>query len=272
MMVFLILCIFPCFGVCYNFSSRKRDYYICSQEAGEGFMKRFLFFIATVIATVPLLSLSPYPAVHGILLYDSDVNVKHTAPYNILKTMVIVPETDFSHEEAKKIIDTLAHVDPSLLQKAADKHIYVQLFNGKLTDEPSVRHLHGKTPRGYLSSSTTWDDIPGLGGSHLVLVKIGHSEKGKGHGSINLELHEFAHSVDYIVFNHVHETPAFLSIWKEEATKLFPHQYYFLAYPEEYFAESFAYYYYNENTRKHLQSTAPRTYQFIHDLEQRARQ
>jgi Pro-Pro endopeptidase len=235
-------------------------------------MKRFLFLIATVIAVVPLLSLSPYPAAHGVLLDDSDITVKHTAPYRILKTMVIVPETDYPREEAKKIIDTLAHVDSSLLQKAADHHIYVQLLNGKITDEPSARHLRGKTPRGYLSSSTTWDDIPGLGGSHLVLVKIGHSEKGQGHGSVNLELHEFAHSLDYIVFHHIHETPAFRAIWKEEAANLFPQHYYFLTYPEEYFAEAFAYYYYNRDTRKHLQSNAPKTYQFIRDLKQRARQ
>ncbi|WP_232509689.1 hypothetical protein [Parageobacillus thermoglucosidasius] len=65
-------------------------------------MKRFLFLIATVIAVVPLLSLSPYPAAHGVLLDDSDITVKHTAPYRILKTMVIVPETDYPREEAKK--------------------------------------------------------------------------------------------------------------------------------------------------------------------------
>lgn len=235
-------------------------------------MKRFLFLIAMVIAIVPLLSLSPYPAAHGVLLDDSDITVKNTAPYRILKTMVIVPETDYSREEAKKMIDTLAHVDLPLLQKAADHHIYVQLLNGKLTDEPSARHLRGKIPRGYLSSSTTWDDVPGLGGSHLVLVQIGHSKKGQGHGSVNLELHEFAHSLDYIVFHHIHEMPAFRAIWQDEAADLFPYHYYFLTYPEEYFAEAFAYYYYNENTRQHLQSAAPKTYQFIRGLEQRARQ
>jgi hypothetical protein len=234
-------------------------------------MKRVLFWSMAVLAIVPLLSFSPYPAAHGVLLDDSNMDIQHAMPYDILRKMIIVPETNFSHKEAKKIIDTLARIDPSILQKAADHHVYIQLLDGKITDEPSAKHLRGKTPRGYLSSSATWDDVPGLGGSHLVLVKIGHSEKGEGHGSVNLELHEFAQSIDYIVFDHIHETAAFHSIWQEEAAKLFPHHYYFLTYPEEYFAESFAYYYYNENTRKHLQSTAPKTYQFIQDLEQRAR-
>jgi Pro-Pro endopeptidase len=256
--------------VCYNLIEKEIFIFVV-KEAGERIMKRILFWIMTMLAIVPLLSLSPYPAAHGILLVDSNIDIKHTMPHDILRKMIIVPETNFSHHEAKKMIDTLAHIDPSILQKAADHHIYIQLLTGKITDEPSARHLHGKTPRGYLSSSTTWDDVPGLGGSHLVLVKIGHSEKGKGHGSVNLELHEFAHSIDYIVFDHIHETAAFRSIWQEEAAKLFPHHYYFLTYPEEYFAESFAYYYYSDETRKHLQIAAPKTYQFIRYLAERAR-
>ena len=49
-------------------------------------------------------------------------------------------------------------------------------------------------------NDATWDDVPGMGGSHTVFVKIGASDKGNGHGSVNLELHELAHSVDHIVY------------------------------------------------------------------------
>ncbi len=71
-----------------------------------------------MLAIVPLLSLSPYPAAHGVLLDDSNMGIKHTMPYDILRKMVIVPETNFSHKEAKTMIDTLAHIDPSILQKS----------------------------------------------------------------------------------------------------------------------------------------------------------
>ena len=53
-------------------------------------------------------------------------------------------------------------------------------------------------------------------GSHTVLVKIGASDKGKGHGSVNLELHELAHSVDQIVYGGIRDDDKFLSIWRKE--------------------------------------------------------
>ena len=76
----------------------------------------------------------------------------------------------------------------------------IKLFTGKLTDNPTASHLSGMIPRGYVNN-TTWDDVPGLGGSKTVLVKIGASHKGNGHSSVNLELHELAHSIDNYVFN-----------------------------------------------------------------------
>ncbi|WP_420535002.1 anthrax toxin lethal factor-related metalloendopeptidase, partial [Bacillus mycoides] len=47
----------------------------------------------------------------------------------------------------------------------------------------------------------TWDDVPGVGsdiGGKPVMARIGFSERGKGHGSINLELHEIAHAIDRV--------------------------------------------------------------------------
>ncbi|WP_027409775.1 anthrax toxin lethal factor-related metalloendopeptidase [Anoxybacteroides tepidamans] len=233
-------------------------------------MKRFISLITLVIAVIPLLSFAPYPNTHGVLLRASSLSVTDVPSHSILQDIVILPDQPFDHSEAKKMIERLAHIDPPLLKQIAHKQIYIKLFTGKLTDEPSVRYLRGQTPRGYMPLAT-WDDVPGIGGSHLVLAKIGYSDKGKGHGSINLELHELAHSVDYIVFGHVHAKPAFLAIWHKEAAQLFPHQYYFLNYPEEYFAESFAYYYYNDETRAHLKDAAPKTYEFIQQLTKRTR-
>ncbi|ANB61896.1 anthrax toxin lethal factor-related metalloendopeptidase [Anoxybacteroides amylolyticum] len=233
-------------------------------------MKRWLICIAFVVAIVPLLSFSPYPNTHGVLLEASSLSLGNIRSKQTLQKIVIVPDTPFDHAKAEKMIRTLAHIDPVLLKKVAQQQIYIKLFTGKLTDEPSVRYLRGKTPRGY--TVTTWDDVPGIGGSHLVLVKIGHSEKGKGHGSVNLELHELAHSIDYIVFDHIHATSPFLAIWREEAKQLFPHNYYFLDYPEEYFAEAFAYYYDTDETRAYLKEKAPKTYEFIQRLTKRTQE
>jgi Pro-Pro endopeptidase len=233
-------------------------------------MRRVIFIIVLVLFTVPLLSFSPYPSVQGIFLkdYPGLLNA-HLSPQKLqaLEKMVVLPNEPFNESEAKKMIMTLGNIDENILKKIANKGIYVKLFNGKLTDEPTARYLRRKTPRGYTFPWITWDDVPGLGGNRIVLVKIGHSESGKGHGSINLELHEVAHSVDRIVFDGIRSKPRFLEIWRKEASNLFPGNLYFINYPEEYFAESFAMYYYSEETRQHLKEAAPLTYQYIKKLE-----
>ncbi|KPC99250.1 hypothetical protein LR69_02519 [Geobacillus sp. BCO2] len=233
-------------------------------------MKRLFTSLLAALFAIPLLSFSPYPAAHGVLLEESSLGLRGVPSHDVLGRIIIVPETEFSASEANEMIRTLARIDRTILEQAADHHIYIQLLTGPITDEPTARHLRGKTPRGYMPGSKTWDEVPGIGGSHLVLVRLGHSEKGKGHGSVNLELHEFAHSLDYIVFDRIHETHEFQAIWQEEAPRLFPGESYFLTYPEEYFAESFAYYYASGKTRQTLRAAAPRTYALIRGLAERA--
>ncbi|HZG70399.1 MAG TPA: hypothetical protein VEY51_02600 [Chondromyces sp.] len=180
--------------------------------------------------------------------------------------MVILPSGEYSIREAASMISNLDHVPSSLLEKAADIGIKVILFNGELTSQPALAHLKGKVPRGYINKETTWDDVPGAGGTKNVYAKIGHSDKGQGHGSINLELHELAHSLDRYVYTDPYQNLAFTAIWKEEANKLFPGQPYFLDYQEEYFAETFAMMYLNENTRSILRQRAPKTYKYFASL------
>lgn len=138
------------------------------------------------------------------------------------------------------------------------------MFTGSLTDLPSLRHLRGVIPRGY--RETTWDDVPGSGGGRIVYIKIGASEKGQGHSSVNLELHELGHSVDRIIFG-IRRDPDFLSLWKREREKLFPGNAYFCQYPEEYFAETFAMYHYSKETRLRIERMAPRTAKYIEKLQ-----
>jgi hypothetical protein len=232
----------------------------------EIFIMRYINLLLSILLVIPLSSFShPFP-LQGILLEDSKLYSFFPSDAPIQK-IIVLPEQKFNQTEALKIIQTIEHIHPSILHKIAAKRIYVKLFTGKITDERTAAHLHGKHPRGYSFADFTWDDVPGMGGTHIVLVKIGHSEHGKGHGSINLELHELAHSVDHIVFNGIRSEPRFLAIWRKEAPELFPGNAYFLNYPEEYFAESFAMYYYSEETRQQLKKTAPLTYQYIKNLE-----
>src|SRR5699024_7525592 len=79
-------------------------------------------------------------------------------------------------------------------------------------------------------------------------------------------LHEIAHVIDKYVFDHVSEnSEEFLNIHKEEAP-LFLNDDYHVTYSEEYFAQSFGYYFKNDETKRELQEKAPKTYEFIHNL------
>ncbi|MHC0035711.1 anthrax toxin lethal factor-related metalloendopeptidase [Pseudoneobacillus sp. C159] len=230
-------------------------------------MKKLPIFFSVLI-----LSLSIYRISHAtndsrrLSDFSKDTILQKTLeeiPANVLENIITFPKATFDQLEAAKIVNHISLLSPKLLGKMNQKRIIVKLFVGKLTDNPTASHLKGVIPRGY-QSNTTWDDVPGIGGGKTVLVKIGSSEKGKGHGSINLELHELAHSIDHIILNDLRNNHTFLMIWEQEKASLFPNQSYFLNYPEEYFAETFAMYYYSDETRQTLYQFAPLTYDFIY--------
>lgn len=199
----------------------------------------------------------------GILLADSDLYpILQLHSDNLLKEIIVLPKTSYNHYEAIEIILRLDQLPKSILQKTAHQQIKIILFNGKLTDHDSVSHLQGKVPRGY-TNQVVWDDVPGIGGTELVYVKLGSSEKGKGHGSINLEYHELAHSLLNLVYNDTRVSDEINDLWSLEAEAIFPGNPYFLNYKEEYFAECFAYYFFSPETRRILQEKAPKTYAFF---------
>lgn len=182
-----------------------------------------------------------------------------------LGQIIILPNTGFNQKEAAKIISRIDKLPPTLITKIHRRGIVVKLFSGRLTDNRTASHLKGVIPRGY-ANQTTWDDVPGLGGGKTVLVKIGASDKGNGHGSVNLELHELAHSIDRHIYHDIRFHSTFIKIWNEEKDKLFPGKSYFLNYQEEYFAECFAYFYMGGKYQEELKRKAPLTYEFIKKL------
>ncbi|MEK3886103.1 anthrax toxin lethal factor-related metalloendopeptidase [Bacillus sp. FSL K6-3431] len=205
------------------------------------------------------------PTYNGLLLKNSNVykNIELQS-IDILKDIVVVPESPFNETEAMMVLKRLDILPISILQNMKKKRIKVILFTGELTDNPSAAHLKGVAPRGY-PSGIVWNDLPGVGGSKLILVKIGHSEQGKGHGSVNLEYHEIAHTIYHYTQNDSNKTD-FTLAWEQEANILFPGQSYFLNYKEEYFAESFALFFLSDVTRMKLKEFAPVTYGLFSQL------
>ncbi|MFJ5757664.1 toxin [Neobacillus sp. NPDC093182] len=221
----------------------------------------FLSMITTSQASFDSIQLGDYPRNSELYqLINNEINLEQ------LNEMILLPKSLFNEKAAASIITRISNLPEALLEKINDQDITLKLFTGKLTDNQTARYLTGQIPRGY-NSQTTWDEVPGIGGSQVVLVKIGHSEKGKGHGSVNLELHEMAHSIDKLVFQNVSKNNEFQLIWEEERGILFPGNSYFILHAEEYFAETFAMYYLNEETKVQLKKLAPQTYDFIQTLQ-----
>ena len=182
-----------------------------------------------------------------------------------LGNLLLLPKEPYNREKAADIVGTLSHLPESMLEKLWENRIYIRLFSGNLTDLKENVHLKGQRPRGY--KEKFWDQVPGAGGGHIVYVKIGASDKGMGHGSENLELHELAHSIDKIVYSEIRKDPQFLAIWEKETEELFQNRQYFSRFPEEFFAESFALFYANKNTKNYLKEYGPSIYSYIEDLK-----
>lgn len=233
-------------------------------------MRKIINIILISIISLALLGNSK-PFYDGILLkyFSSNSDIKRSLQIDnddILNEIIVLPNESFDIEEAAAIINRIDKLPHSLLEKIHAQHIIIKLFTGKLTDNPTADHLRGVIPRGY-TSDIKWDDVPGIGGGRIVLVKIGHSREGMGHGSINLELHELAHSIDQKVYQKLRYNPNFIDIWKLESSQLFPNSVYEQTFQEEYFAESFALFYLNEDSNRELKTKAPKTYEFIKDLK-----
>lgn len=233
-------------------------------------MRKFIVIIMLIAVSLPLLG-STQASVDGIPLNTFPIESLLVDALSLrspkqLGEIMLLPKDSFDQQEAASIIERIDKLPPSMLTKITQQQIKVKLFEGKLTDNPTAKHLTGLIPRGY-QSLTKWDDVPGVGGSKTVLVKIGASEKGNGHGSVNLELHELAHSIDRYVYDEIRNNPAFLKIWKEEVSELFPGQSYFTTLPEEYFAETFAMYFLGDDTKEVLKQKAPLTFQFYSSLK-----
>ncbi|RFU61161.1 hypothetical protein D0466_19185 [Peribacillus glennii] len=159
------------------------------------------------------------------------------------------------------MLSRLDNIPAKLLKQLYENGYNIKLVNGPITNEPEMEEFKGVTPRGWEGTGLTWDDVPGAGGNP-VIVRIGYSERGKGHGAINLELHETAHAIDYML--DISHSSKFIKVWKAEQKKVLKASYY--QYPEEYFAETFAMYYLSSASRKQLSAKAPLTVKFIKGL------
>ncbi|TJZ99688.1 hypothetical protein FA950_30155 [Bacillus thuringiensis] len=164
------------------------------------------------------------------------------------------------------MIQRINKININILYSLYKNNVRIKLINFPITYLSEYSYLRGQVPRGWEGTGYTWDYVPGIGGNPVV-ARIGYSNYGNMHTSINLELHETAHAIDRYVFQNISYSREFLSIHSREYNSFSNSSYYY--YPEEYFAEAFAYYYLNPQTNASLKKQAPFTYQFIKNLPSR---
>jgi len=191
-----------------------------------------------------------------------EIEGSHSKRIGLVREVVKIPDAVYDATEVERMMRRVANIDLYLLDQIKAKDLEIVFTHEPITNLPYNEHLQGITPRGWEGLGKTWADIPGMGGSQRAIARIGHSEPGQSHGSVNLELHEIGHLVDYGVFDILSNSDEFQKNWSQEAPRMF-NDFYFIGYSEEYFAEAFAYYYFNENTRSHLRARAPLTYDFF---------
>jgi hypothetical protein len=178
------------------------------------------------------------------------------------KQLFVLPQETYDEQTAKLMVDRILRIEPDVLESLVYQGVRIKLVNGPITDEPEMAALKGVVPRGWENTGKTWSDIPGVGGNP-VIVRIGYSDEGMGHGSYNLELHETFHAIDDYVLRGASASPAFMAAFHEEADALFGGNHYEEVYPEEYFAETAAMLYYSDETRELVRTSLPKTYAWL---------
>lgn len=169
--------------------------------------------------------------------------------------LIRLPAEPYDREAAAEMAERIMAIDYWMLESLREQEVYVYLINGNITSHPAYSYLAGEVPRGWEDTGLSWDDVPGVGGSPVV-VRIGYSAFGMGHGSVNLELHEIAHAIDAFVLDDISAGKAWSDVHRKERTSLFGNDPYYV-YPEEYFAEAFAMYYLDGESRSKLRRLAP---------------
>nr|WP_300005895.1 cell wall-binding repeat-containing protein [Tissierella sp.] len=190
------------------------------------------------------------------------------------KQFFLLPKSEgYDKLEASMMMDRVMNINPKTISNIYSGGVRMKFSKGPITDEPEYASLKGKVPRGWEGLGKTWDDVPGAGGTETPIARIGYSDPGDhtGHNSINLELHELAHSIDNFISGtysgeQISSSTRFKKIWKEEVRIILPDSYY-IDYSEEYFAEVFAMYYLNPASNTKLLKKAPKTYAFIKSLD-----
>lgn len=200
-----------------------------------------------------------------------DPDTKIQAVYNI--TVVSKKEAFNEILVKNKLSDKPLVINAMQLveDKLPDKFIY-NMFNMRIKIEFTSDNIESDNkynPSGLASGVFIPEE-------HKIQIYYNQDELGE------TLLHEIGHTVDFTYTENGFKcsiadgNDKFMNIYKSEASNLFNSSIfygasqsdldYFVKQPEEYFAECFSLYYYNEDTKKTLKEKAPQTYDYIQSI------
>ena len=181
----------------------------------------------------------------------------------------------------EKIISNLEHVPDQMQQICNDHGGKVIIFDSNVVNLKNMRYLKYQKPRGWYRGE--WEDVIAVYDTINKEVMIKQEYYKVQTSSVNAELHEYGHMVDYIFGETISEeikgtkklsnTQKFRKIHEKYANKkvlgifdvLEP---YFKYLSDEFFAERFAEFYYSKRTRKMLEQKFPEAYEYFKSLEE----
>lgn len=170
-------------------------------------------------------------------------------------------------------LNTYSLLPLQVMQDMKDIDNVMDLLGSKITDHKGQQRddTARYAPRGY-STDTKWDSIPGVGATNNHPTIINITSLTKNHGSVDLILHEMAHSIDRyrlaktfdILSQEYSESREFKQlIAKTPWNKLYESNVeYYSKTPEEHFAEMFAQYFHSEESRNKLKSIFPEAFEY----------
>lgn len=187
--------------------------------------------------------------------------------------------TSENPEEINRILNVLENVHDSFQEIANNYKGTVVIFDGIITENESMRKWKGvQIPK--WSEGKTYDILPGAYSVEHKEALIKQSYKAGSHGSVSLELHEYGHLIDHalgelINLHEISATSYFVSVHQASRTYKKPDgsqrlSNYGYKYRDEFFAESFAKFYFSPETKAELKGDFREDYHFLEILEMKA--
>lgn len=195
----------------------------------------------------------------------SEDNLKKLTPFmgvKILDSFAALPPEE-REAALNEVMDIYSRLPVNLLITLRQRNRGIDLVADNVTNHPAMESYANRRPRGW-AEGRTWSEVPGAGATGRHGTIIAGNSLHRGHGSVDLILHEVGHTVDRYfkdrdgtmdfsntrIFSEVNSATPFEALYGRSAG-------YQSSNDEENFAEMFALYFATPETRQHLSEIFP---------------